>query len=57
MLNGDIKYLGSGFDPCGRVFEYKGEIYREIIDKNKKYVLNKEQLHKMSVEKTRRMMR
>ena len=35
MSNGDIRYLGSGFDPCGRVFEYKGDIYREIIDKGK----------------------
>lgn len=56
MLKGeqiaDIPIVAASTDPCmsctNRV---------TVIDKNKRYMLDKEQLHKLSVEKTRRMMR
>jgi len=56
MLKGeqiaDIPIVAASTDPCmsctNRV---------TIVDKEKKYMLNKEQLHRKSVEKTRRMMK
>jgi membrane-bound hydrogenase subunit alpha len=56
MLKGqqiaDISIVAASTDPCmsctNRV---------TIIEKNKKYMLDKEQLHKLSVEKSRRLMR
>ena len=55
MLKGeqiaDIPIVAASTDPCmsctNRV---------QVIDKNKKYMLTKEQLHKLSVQKTRRLM-
>ncbi len=55
MLKGeqiaDIPIVAASTDPCmsctNRV---------TIIDKNKKYLLDKEQLHKLSIKKTRRLM-
>jgi membrane-bound hydrogenase subunit alpha len=56
MLKGeqiaDIPIVAASTDPCmsctNRV---------TIIDKNRKYLLNKEQIHRLSVEKTRRIMK
>ena len=56
MLKGqqiaDISIVAASTDPCmsctNRV---------TIINKNKKYILDKEQLHRLSIEKTRRLMR
>jgi len=56
MLKGeqiaDIPIVAASTDPClsctNRV---------AIVDKNKKYELNKEELHRLSVEKTRRLMK
>jgi len=55
MLKGeqiaDIPIVAASTDPCMSCTNRVA-----VIDKNKKYELNKEQLHKMSVAKTRRLM-
>jgi len=56
MLKGeqiaDIPIVAASTDPCMSCTNRVA-----VIDKNKKYELNKEQLHKLSVKKTRRLMR
>jgi len=56
MLKGgqiaDIPIVAASTDPCMSCTNRVA-----IVDKNKKYELNKEQLHKLSVAKTRRLMK